>query len=215
MKKIVSIVLCCMMLVAALAGCGSDSTGYEKAFESFKTAQNNVDKDAMVKLVPPFLYDYYLNNRKNAAEERGIEFNEQESRESINRMFRPTILNMDAAKFDKDVDIYKDFSFDYNITGTHAASSSELKEFNRYIKANLNTKDKAQGVVVVKYKYTIKYKGEAIIGFENARGSGVCVKVGGKWYYVDGNTGGREMWINGQGLLINDSVQWIVDEMGM
>lgn len=199
------------MLVAALAlsGCGSED--YKAAFEAFMTAQSKCDKEAMLELVPPALYDYYYNKEKLYTENKGEEVVDEEIKEAVNKRFGPLVFKMDAIRFDKDIDFNNDFSFDYKITDTKKASSSELKEFNSYLKDHLGFTEKAQDVVLIKYTYTMKCKGEVSLGMEDITSMGAAVKMDGKWYYVDSTAGGSIMWTDGFGLVPEVCVQWAFD----
>lgn len=215
MKRIVLIVLCCVMLVAALAGCGSDGSGagnYESAFKAYMEAQENADTDAIIDLLPPDFYDYVHDYCMDRLREDPTD---EAIKKSIETRYRPIVLTFDMAQPElRDADLVKDFTFSYRIEDTYKASSAELKEFNNYTKEYLGFENNAQEIVLIKYRYTLKLKGEVYRSNDDIKGWGVCVKMDGKWYYGDSYGMSSYMWEDRQGLSVNSCVQWIVDWFG-
>ncbi len=209
MKKALSLVLCCVMLFAALALSGCSSGGYKGAFEAYMKAQGENDTDAIIDLLPPDFYDFvYADSRDRVREEP----TDEAIRNHVEMRYRPIVLTFDMAQPDlREADLKKDFTFDYKIERTHNASSAELKEFNNYAKQYLGFDDKAQDVVLIEYRYTLKFKGEVYRSMDDIRGQGICIKMGGKWYYGDSNGFSYRLWVDREGLNTISSVEWIVD----
>ncbi len=218
MKKVISLILCCVMLVAVLAfsGCDSKKTGVsgsaEDALDTYIKAQDDLDCDAIIDLLPPDFYDFVYADSKDRVRE---EPTDEVIRNHVEMRYRPIVLTFDMAEPElRDADLKNDFSFSYKIEDTYKATSSELDEFNNYVKENLGFENKAQEVVLIEYRYTLKFKDKIYRNNEDIKNYGICVKMDGRWYYGDSHGFSSYMWEDREGLRINSCVQWIVDWFG-
>ncbi len=207
-RKVLSVILCCVVIMGALALSGC-SGNYKAPFDAYMKAQDDVNTEGIIEVLPPDMYDFIYNRFKN--NDRGIEYTEEEIQQRINDRYMARLASMDFLKFDPELDIVKDFSYTYKIVKEYDASASEVKEFNSYVKEKLGFKNKIEDVVLIEYEFTILQNGKPVEFAETVTSNGVCMKMGGKWYYAENDIANEIMWIEREGLRINGGVEWVYE----
>lgn len=179
MKRVFCVVCCIAVLFSVLAfsGCSAEN-GAEKAFKAFMDAHENGDISAIVKLTPPAFYDYLIDlGTEYGYDREGIE-------NFVERSVKPTLFLMDFGSMLGDDFSFKDeFSFDYKITDTYKASSSEVKKFNSYVKNELDFDIGADSIVLLEAVFSVDSKNN-VFKSNGMIERGICLEVNGKWYYL-------------------------------
>ncbi len=203
MKKILAVMMCCVMFVLAFAGCSGNDDGAVEAFENYVSAQKNAESTE--KLYPQELMDYI----RRVCTERDC--SEEEIQNEIAEECKPLIMKMDFAKIYAMDGNYKDaFTFSWELVDKKVGSKSEVAELNEYAKSKMGFTGEIEEAVAIKSHASItanKDDKELIKGNRY----GVSIKIDGKWYYLADSRYCSQVWCEPNNVMKGDCVEWVMD----
>ncbi len=212
MKKF--IVFLCILLVLGIVGTILYFVLPYRAVDKYMNAQDDVDSEAIIELLPPAYVDYI----EKVHGEGRLNMSDKPFDEMMASRYSTIVERFDFLDYYPEVDMKDDFKFTHKITSRRRGSKSEVKEFNEYVKRSLDIDMNAEKVVLVKYTYDIKVdkvdtdeEGTWLFDRNNIEDSGVCVKIDGKWYYLNNNGENSILWQVKVGLTVQDGVQWMYE----
>ncbi len=206
-KRIIALVICCISIfsIMLITGCSAENSKTAMdAFEKYAKAQDDVDADTLLALVPEDLKNYIRNKyiESGSAEEK-VE-------KAIKEEFEPLVNRMDFALFYAPDKNFKDaFSFKYEVTGKHEATKDEVKVLNEYVKNKMKFENDIEDVVVMKSKLTVTAQKDGKEFLSGGYRVGFCLKINGEWYYFEETRNTAELWRTADGLDVIDQVEWI------
>ncbi len=201
-RRIIGLLCCGALLLTMLLFTACAHSSPEGALKAYIKAQDDASTKGIVELVPPDFYDYQYNLKIANGH------TEAESKKMVEDSYKPFALINDVSKLDKDFDPAKDISYDYTIKEKYTGSKSEVKEFNEYVKRNMNFDIDADSIVLIKYTFSRESKNERL-SVKNISDSGVALKISGKWYYLNNGMQNQKLWADAKGLKFNDGAEWI------
>lgn len=197
----------------------SDSA--EAALAKYIAAQKQLDGEAMYSLVPADFHEYKIDELMNGR----VPHSREEAEVFVRNNYNPE--NDNPANPEKDLYdiIYRagflsseeaDVVLSYETIDSYTASADEVEALNTWLYEKCSFESKVTEAVVYcnVLKVTAFENGEQIDDFVEDPAICITMKIGSDWYLINsGDVFHFPMWIDRQGLMVNDSVKWIEEKV--